>query len=116
MGSSASHVRVTLEALDGAQVARVSGSAGFAEAEALERALAPALLQRPSRLILDLSELKFISSLAMGVLRRVSASTQTHGRAMMVLPEGNVREVMQRCRMLELFEQFASVESALSAA
>jgi anti-anti-sigma factor len=82
------------------------GEADVGEAPTLEAALARLLAKRPACVIFDLSELRFLSSLAMGVLvtfHRVAVRAGVRVcRATALHPA--VREALDRAKLMDLFE------------
>ena len=87
-------------------VVRLRGEAGVAEAQALQAAVLRLAAGRPACVTFDLSELVFISSLAMGVLVAYRRGVvRNGGRAR--LAEGlqpAVKEALARTGLLDLFE------------
>lgn len=104
-----------VEQRSGAQVVIVTGEADATSVDPLDRALKLAADAKPRLAVLDLCGLSFISSLGMGALARFSRDMKPHGRVKIVLPPGHVRDVMTRSRVIELFEEAASVEDAVTA-
>ena len=95
-------------------VIRVRGEAGVGSAGALLDGLLAPAARRPAVVTLDLSELRCISSLAMGVLvayRRGVVRTGGRVRLAGELQPG-VKEALARAGLLDLFETTADVEAA----
>jgi anti-anti-sigma factor len=91
------------------------GEAGVAEARVLEASLSRLVARRPARVIFDLSELRFLSSLAVVVLvgyRRaaVRAGVRVY-RAHALHPA--VRETLEQTGLMGLFETPDRAESGL---
>jgi anti-anti-sigma factor len=93
------------ETADGVVVV-LRGEAGVAEAGALERLLLSLVARRPSSVIFDLSELLFISSLAMGVLVAFRRAVVRGGGRVYLEPELHpaLREALDRAELLSLFD------------
>jgi anti-anti-sigma factor len=87
-------------------VVRLRGEAGVVEAGALEAALLRLAARRPAKVAFDLSELEFISSLAMGVLVAYRRGVVPTGGRVWLAPELRpmVREALSRAELLSLFE------------
>ena len=87
-------------------VVRLRGEAGVVEAGALEAALLRLAARRPAKVTFDLSELEFISSLAMGVLGAYRRGVVRTGGRVCLAPELRpmVREALNRAELLSLFE------------
>jgi anti-anti-sigma factor len=86
-------------------VVHLAGEAGFRLAEPLMAALLGLSAQRSIRVVLDLSELHFLSSLAMGVLVTFRRGVVRRGgrvRLASTLQEP-VREALDRAGLLALF-------------
>jgi anti-anti-sigma factor len=88
-------------------VVRVKGIAGVKEAGALESGLMRSLARRPSAVTLDLSNLRSISCLAMGVLmsyrrglRRADSRVYLADRL-----QPAVREALEQADLLNVFEK-----------
>ena len=106
---------VQIEKIDQAIVIRAVGSAGLAESDVLERKLDQVIVQQPALTVLDLSGLTLITSLGLGALTRFQRAIKRHGKLKLVITPGNVRDVLVRSRIIELFDQAGSVEEALKA-
>src|SRR5262249_6373893 len=87
-------------------VARLRGEAGVPEAAALEASLLRLAARRPACVRFDLSELAFISSLAMGALVSYRRGAVRAGTRVCLSPELRpaVREALERAGLMELFE------------
>jgi anti-anti-sigma factor len=99
-------VEVTVGPTSDGMVIRVEGEAGADCAEALRAGLLAPAACRPTVVMLDLSELRFISSLAMGVLVTYRRGVvRAGGRVRMggQMPPA-VREALARAGILDLFE------------
>jgi anti-anti-sigma factor len=87
-------------------VVRLRGEAGVTEAGVLETSLLRVVARLPTCVIFDLSELRFLSSLALGVLasyRRAAVRTGVRVcRATALHPP--VREALDRAGLLDLFD------------
>ncbi|RMH23494.1 MAG: anti-sigma factor antagonist [Planctomycetota bacterium] len=102
---------------DGFDVLTITGDVDLHTVEALSRVIADLLERAPRRLVIDLSRTGFIGSLGVGQLMALCVKIQkTRGATAVVCPAGNVREVLDRCRMeaiTTLVESFDSVHERL---
>jgi anti-anti-sigma factor len=102
----ASQLVVEVRDLGNEVFVRLQGEAGYLEATALDAALQPARARRPARVTLDLSELHFISSLALGVLVGFRRSiARTGGRVRFTALRPNVRETIERAGLAKLLPE-----------
>ena len=82
-------------------VVRLAGHGGFRHATELTASLLPLCALRPVLVILDLSELEFISSLMIGVLSDFHRGIiRTGGRVHLTAVKEPVREALQRSGLL----------------
>jgi anti-anti-sigma factor len=104
---------ITGEAGDGL-VIHVRGEAGVGSAGALLDGLLAPAARRPAVVTLDLSELRCISSLAMGVLVAYRRGVvRAGGRVRLAEPlQPPVREALARAEVLDLFETAACAGEA----
>jgi anti-anti-sigma factor len=87
-------------------VVRLRGEAGVPEAGALEAVVLRLVAARPACVTFDLSELRSISSLAMGVLVGYRRAAGRTGARVCLAPDLSpaVREALERAELLSLFE------------
>jgi anti-anti-sigma factor len=85
---------------------RLRGEAGIPEAGALEISLARLAARRPACVTFDLSQLRSVSSLALGVLAHYRRAAVRAGARVCLAPELHpaVREALERAELLGLFE------------
>jgi anti-anti-sigma factor len=106
--------RLEVEVIEAGQEVAVwlRGEAGVAEAGVLEKALSRLVTRRPARVIFDLSGLRLLSSLALGVLadyRRAAVRAGVRvGRASTLQPA--VCEALERAELMHLFEVVGDAE------
>jgi anti-anti-sigma factor len=106
--------RLEIEILEAGQeaVVRLRGEAGVGEAGVLETSLLRLVAWRPAGVIFDLSELHFLSSLAVGVLatyRRAAVRAGVRVRRASALHPA-VREALDRSELMDLFESVGGAE------
>ncbi len=88
---------------DGLTVFAVSGEAGVAASQELEIAVARLLSTQPERLVIDLNQLAFVSSLGIGQLMMLAQHvTKSGGAAAVVVPENDLRVALKRCRLHQI--------------
>jgi anti-anti-sigma factor len=94
-------------------VVQIKGFATVAQADHLDALLLSLQAARPSRVILDLSELCFISVLAMGVLTTLRRGIVRTGGQVRLAPQlqPSVRESLCRAGLVELFGLEDGVDS-----
>lgn len=81
----------------------------------LEFLLTRALARRPALVVLDFSELRFLSSLAMGFLLRFRSDLRRWGgRLKLAGTSEEVRESLEAARLVHLFDFQATVADALA--
>jgi anti-anti-sigma factor len=102
----ASRLEIEVQTAPQGRVVRLRGEAGVAEAGILEASLLPLVAARPACVTFDLSQLVFISSLAMGALVTYRRAAVRAGSRVCLLGElaPAVREALERAELLGLFE------------
>jgi anti-sigma B factor antagonist len=94
----------------------VKGEVDIADAQALEDALQKAIIQSVGAFVIDLSDLRFIDSTGLQVLRRARDLLGREDRQLAVVcPHGPVRRVFELSGFSELFALFATREEAAAA-
>ena len=98
-------VEVAIRATPEEVIVRVQGEATVVAASTLDASLLPLIARRPRLVTLDLSDLRCLSALAMGVLVRYRrAVVRAGGRVRLALTlQPPVREALGRAEVLELF-------------
>jgi anti-sigma B factor antagonist len=82
----------------------------------LSTVLAMASASRGGRLVLDLSDVTFIDSTALGTILKAAAQLDESGTNLaVVVPEGPVRRLLQLTNLTQRFRMFASRDAALAA-
>ncbi len=113
---SAKQLEVEVQRLGAAVVVRVRGSAGMGQADYLQDQLE--LLAEPAVgvVVLDLADLKFISSAGLGALLSARAKMRPHGgQIRLVNPQPFVRRILETTRLDQLFAISPSLDDALEA-
>ena len=107
----------TIFDLDFGVIVRVEGEAGVDGIDKLGLALARVIARRAPLAILDLAELIFLSSLAMGQLVRLSRDlARWGGRVKIACCRTLIREALETARLGCFFEFTGSVEEAVPTA
>ena len=105
----------TVNNLDCGVLVRIEGEAGLFGLEKLECAFARLIARRTRLAILDLSQLTFLSSLAMGQLVRLQRDlNRWNGRVKIASCPPAIREALDVAGLLGFFEFHATVEEALA--
>lgn len=86
-------------------VVTISGSADLANVAVLEREVARWSAERPSLIVLDLSGLTFLASLALGQLLTLRQAVRSCGGSLrLVRPSPVVFGVLHRCKLDRVFQ------------
>ncbi len=111
-----SELQITEQARGNALIVGLIGDAGVTTGPQLERELTRVCAQRPGLLILDLSNLSFISSLVMGQLVAAHHAVKRAGGMMLLAAtQPQVMETLMRARLQTLFSFAHSIDEALKA-
>ena len=82
----------------------------------LSTVLAMASAARGGRLVLDLSEVTFIDSTALGTILKAAAQLEEGGTSLAVVaPEGPVRRLLEMTNLTQRFRLFGTRDDALAA-
>jgi anti-anti-sigma factor len=105
----------TVNDLDCGVLVRIEGEAGTVGLEKLQFAFARLIARRTRLAILDLAQLTFLSSLAMGQLVRLHRDlNRWNGRVKIASCPTAIREALDVAGLLGFFEFHATVEEALA--
>lgn len=108
-------LHVDLKERRNALIVSLSGSAGVAGADHLERAVRLVKVRRPRRLIIDLAGLSFIASLGLGMLIALSAAVKSDGGTVRFASASPaIAGVIKRCRLEAVLPVYASVDEAMN--
>lgn len=108
-------LRVSYESSDehGVTVVTIKGDAGLAGAPELDQAMLRVSASKPDVMIFDVSELTFVSSLAMGSMVAASHPViHRGGRCYLVGASPAIATVITRCRLNRIFNLCATVGEA----
>jgi anti-sigma B factor antagonist len=102
--------------VSGAVVVRLAGEAGVVEVPRLQLPFMRLVVRRAPLVVLDLSELTYISSLALGAVVALRRNLgHFGGRVMIAAALPRVSGVLETTRLHTLFGVYATVEEALAA-
>lgn len=94
-------------------VVEVRGDVNVMEADHLRNDLRPVLQRKPSRIVLDVSDLQFINSLGLGVLLEFRKDAQDKGVELRLAgARGRIADMLQKTRLVELFPSFKTADEA----
>ncbi|HUT60162.1 MAG TPA: STAS domain-containing protein [Phycisphaerae bacterium] len=109
-------LRLELRETESATVIRISGSAGMDEAETIRIQLEELTAKHVPVIVLDLSDMDFISSLGLGAIIAGHLKTRHYqGEIRLANPQPAVRKLLETTRLTKLFPLYASVDGAASA-
>jgi anti-anti-sigma factor len=95
-------------------VLRLHGSAGVTEAQSLGIAIGSLVHQQVRRIVLDLSDLHYVASVAISaVAAGICRGRARPGQVRLAAPSPSVREVLARSRVMDWVGIYASVDSAM---
>ncbi len=95
-------------------VVYLAGAIGMTESSRLLDYLEQVVTQAPRLLIMDLSELQFVTSMGLGTfISTRSKLAKLGGTLLLVSPSKHVLEVLEITNLTKLFPVFSSVEQAL---
>ena len=83
--------------------------------DGMEVAFERVAARKPPLVVVDLSGLSFVSSLAMGLLVALRGGTRHQSSVRLAGAKGMVRDSLARARLTDLFEMYDSTEKALAA-
>jgi len=107
-------MQITVEERSEAIVVRIVGDAGLQSIDALQSHLNRLIAKRPPVVVFDLSELRFVSSLAMGAFVEFNRGMVRNGcDVRLAALQPLVFKVFQHAMLDTILEMRASVESAL---
>lgn len=108
--------QIDVTPLDSTRLVKMVGSADLSAQATLEREINRLAAGRHPLVVLDLSGLTFIASLAVGQLVLLQQGIKNWGgRVVVANPTPEVQTVLVRCRLTEVLPIFASVEDAMKA-
>ena len=113
--ATTSDFRVETSRTERALIVTVSGDAGVSASGKMETEFTRVLVQRPPVVILDLSNMSFISSLAMGLLVSLHRGISGwRGRLIVAGAHDRVTEALRRAQLDRVLVMKPTVEAALA--
>ncbi|KAF1712547.1 anti-sigma F factor antagonist [Pseudoxanthomonas kalamensis DSM 18571] len=95
----------------GSRRVQLSGRLDTHTCDAFDAALAPALAERPHSLLLDLTELEYISSAGIRSIFKARKAQAEHGGKVLVLnPQPQIQKVFDVVKAVPLGDIFTSIE------
>ena len=110
------HYQIDHDPIQGGHLIAATGELDISAAPRLSTVLAFASASPGGRLVLDLSEVAFIDSTALGTILKAAAQLDEAGTSLAVVaPEGPVRRLLEMTNLTQRFRLFSTREAALSA-
>ena len=109
------HPVLGVEAVGAARVVRLGGELDLYNAAEVRSALADACAQAPERLVVDLGEVEFIDSTALGVLIETRTKLDNRDGFLLAAPGLETRRALQISGLDQLFTVHETVPEALGA-
>jgi anti-sigma B factor antagonist len=106
---------MAVEQHDGAVVMRLGGEIDLYNAAKLKQALVDVVKNAPHRLVLDLSEVEFIDSTALGALIEARATLVGRGSLLLAAPAHETRRALQVSGLDRHLQVHDTVDAALAA-
>lgn len=114
----APHTRpMSLDVLESpeAVVVTVRGSVDMSDTETLRARLDEVIAARPSLLVLELSEMEFISSAGLGAIVSAQVQARAHdGRVRLVAPKPEIRRLLETTRLDAVLVICSTLEEAMA--
>ena len=108
-------LRLELRETGSMAVVGIHGSAGMDEADTIRIQLEELTAKHVPLIILDLSDMDFISSLGLGAIIAGHLKTRHYeGEIRLVNPQPAVRRLLETTRLTKLFPLYASLDMATS--
>ena len=110
------HYTIDHDPIDGGHLVVASGELDISATGRLSTVLAMASTTPAGRLILDVTDVSFIDSTALGTILKAAAQLDENGTALAVVaPEGPVRRLLEVTNLTQRFRVFDTREAALAA-
>ena len=104
-----------VESLDGAIVVRLAGELDLYNAHEVRDALASAAEKRPERIVVDLANVEFIDSTALGVLIEARTKLENRRAFLLASPGIETRRALEISGLARHFGIHESVDEAVAA-
>jgi anti-sigma B factor antagonist len=109
------HPVLGVDTVGTARVVRLGGELDLYNAAQVRSALVDACAQDPERIVVDLGEVEFIDSTALGVLIETRTKLDNRGGLLLAAPGLETRRALQISGLDKLFTVHATVPEALGA-
>lgn len=110
------HYQIDHDPIEGGHLIAAEGELDVAAAPRLSTVLAIACANPAARLVLDLSEVSFIDSTALGTILKAAAQLDEAGTNLAVVaPEGPVRRLLEMTNLTRRFRLYTTRGAALEA-
>jgi anti-sigma B factor antagonist len=106
---------IAVEQRDGAWIMRLGGELDLYNADPLREALREVAGKQPERLVIDLAEVEFIDSTALGALIEARATLAGSGSLLLAAPAHETRRALQVSGLDRHLPVHATVDEALAA-
>ena len=112
---SQDRLSLEVQAAGEAAVVHFRGTAGMDEAGAIGPVLEQLAARRAPLVVLELSEMDFICSMALGAIISAHLKVRRYdGHVVLVDPQPIVRNLLEKTRLTKLFPIYPSVDAALA--
>jgi anti-sigma B factor antagonist len=109
------HPVLGVEEVGTAYVVRLGGELDLYNAGQVRTALADASAKAPERIVVDLGEVEFVDSTALGILIETRAKLDNRGGLLLAAPGLETRRALQISGLDQIFSVHETVADALSA-
>jgi anti-anti-sigma factor len=106
---------LSVDGQDGVCVVRLGGELDLYNAQSVREALASACAQEPQKLVVDLSEVEFIDSTALGVLVEARSLLANRRALLLAAPKLATRRALEISGLDRHFGLHETVDAALAA-
>lgn len=104
-----------VESVDGAVVLHLVGELDLYNADEVRAALADVLAQSPSRIVIEMSEVDFVDSTALGVLIEARSKLGRENSLLLAAPQLETRRTLQVSGLDRHLPVHGSIDEALGA-
>lgn len=106
--------KISTEARPNCVIIKLCGSCSMVEASRLSEELLRATTKRPNLILLDMSELDFITSDGLGsIVAGYLRSRKYDGDIRLIGPPSGIRQLLELTRLTNLFQVYSTVEDGM---
>lgn len=110
-----STLEIKIDRMAEAYVVRIIGDANVRDVDGMERQLLPIVALSSARVVLDLSEMTFISSLGISVLLNLQRGVRGKGGTVrFAAPQPLIRDLFTKCRLDAAMKLYPGVKEAIA--